>query len=525
MTSNTIATAPTAELRQLDPAALVIDDNIRSQAQATITAAFIDSISEGVQQPILAVEVDGQVRVRDGQRRTLAAREAKLDRVPVYVVPVATDADDKAMTIGRIVDQFVSFEREELRASDRVSAIEQLSLAGMSATKIAKATRIKKKDVDNTLAIAKSSATLDLLDQGAGVTLEQSAVIAAYDHDPEAQQWLIRAASTGRFEHEVAQLESRADERAALLVEVAKHASEGIDSVTRYPNYQSGDARVEQLANADGTPAQIEDIPVGHRLAYVWVDVAEWWTDSDDNTVAEEIIDWDLEGEDVPADAQPEEGYIDPRTLTHHVENAVETTWYVTGFATLGLQGKRYDTSPRANTAAAEVSQAEKDALKAERRRVRVLNAASDTARGVRIEKLTTWLARKTLPKGSAPQIAKFIATSMQAHHDMFGANSMQGNAHDIATTILGGDPADQIEDAATADRVQIVALAIALAAREAHMWKDSWRNAADRNYPGSTVGARADYLRFLVEVLGYTLTEVEKVITGDTKAADVPLD
>ncbi|WP_228821405.1 hypothetical protein [Nocardia farcinica] len=143
----------------------------------------------------------------------------------------------------------------------------------------------------------------------------------------------------------------------------------------------------------------------------------------------------------------------------------------------------------------------------------------------VRIEKLTAWLARKTLPKGSAPKVATFIATSMHAHHDMFGANSMQGNAAEIAATILGGQPADLLEQASTADRAQIIGLGIALAAREAHMWKDAWRNVTDRDYLGSYVRARADYLRFLVEVTGYTLSDVEQVIAGEKDAADVPLD
>lgn len=69
MVDNT-TTAATGELRHLAPADLVIDANIRTEAEATLTPEFIDSVREGVRQPILAVEIDGQVRVRDGQRRT-----------------------------------------------------------------------------------------------------------------------------------------------------------------------------------------------------------------------------------------------------------------------------------------------------------------------------------------------------------------------------------------------------------------------------------------------------------------------
>jgi len=526
MTSNTTetATVPTGELRHLNPADLVIDTNIRTEAEATLTADFVDSIRDGVRQPILAVEVDSQVRVRDGQRRTLAARKNALPTVPVYVVPPATDADDKALTIERIVEQLASFQREGLRTRDRVTAIEQLALAGMSATKIAKATRTKKKDVDATLAVANSAIALDLIEQGAGLTLEQSATLAAYDDDPEAQQWLLNAARRGQFDFQAKQLADNAAERAALLAQVAAYAADGIRSVTRTPYDHD---RIDRLITTEGDPAVIEDVPVEHRVAHVWADETESWTDAEGNAVAEDTIDWSLDDDVFDENAEPAEGLRDPRTLTRTVTYVIETTWYVERRSEIGLQLRSYNTP---NSPVAEVREADKaaedEAQKQERRRVRVLNAASVTAREVRIEKLTAWLARKTLPKGSAPKVAKFIAESMRAHHDMFGANSMQGNAAEIAATILGGDPAELIEQATTADRAQIIGLGIALASREAHMWKDAWRNVGDRNYlGGSQVSARAGYLHFLVEVTGYTLSDVEQVIAGDTDADDVPLD
>ena len=49
---------------------------------------------------------------------------------------------------------------------------------------------------------------------------------------------------------------------------------------------------------------------------------------------------------------------------------------------------------------------------------------------------------------------------------------------------------------------------------------------AGDRAYlGGSQVMARAGSLHCLVEVTGYTLSDVEQVIADDTDAADVPLD
>src|ERR1700752_3923775 len=65
------------------------DANVRDAA--AIDAEFVASVKEhGVLTPIAAVRGrDGVVRVRAGQRRTLAAREAGLPTVPVYVRPAS----------------------------------------------------------------------------------------------------------------------------------------------------------------------------------------------------------------------------------------------------------------------------------------------------------------------------------------------------------------------------------------------------------------------------------------------------
>jgi ParB family chromosome partitioning protein len=64
------------EVRRISPHALVVEDNIRSQVD--LDRAFVNSIKlHGVIVPILAhPDQDGNIIVRDGQRRTLAAREA-----------------------------------------------------------------------------------------------------------------------------------------------------------------------------------------------------------------------------------------------------------------------------------------------------------------------------------------------------------------------------------------------------------------------------------------------------------------
>jgi ParB family chromosome partitioning protein len=105
---------PIGTLEYLDPTLLDIGDNVRDDA--ALSKEFIASIAElGVLVPITGVrdpERPEVVRVRNGQRRTLAAREAGLASVPVYVLP-STAADANQETIDRIVHQIVTNDQKQ----------------------------------------------------------------------------------------------------------------------------------------------------------------------------------------------------------------------------------------------------------------------------------------------------------------------------------------------------------------------------------------------------------------------------
>ncbi|MFJ3385615.1 MULTISPECIES: ParB/RepB/Spo0J family partition protein [unclassified Curtobacterium] len=84
---------------RVDPATLIVAANVRSNTK--VTKEFIASVKlHGVLVPITAQEAEDGLRVVDGQRRTLAAVEAGLAEVPVFVVAPLEDA-------ARIVDQVV----------------------------------------------------------------------------------------------------------------------------------------------------------------------------------------------------------------------------------------------------------------------------------------------------------------------------------------------------------------------------------------------------------------------------------
>lgn len=126
-------------LEHIDPHDLVLDSNVRDVPD--LDGEFIASIKEhGVLVPLVGVRGDdGQVRVRYGQRRTLAAIEAELPTVPVYIRS-ASDGDDKAQLVERVSTQIVENDhRRGLTTNQRAKGIQQMLDAGVSVTKVAKA--------------------------------------------------------------------------------------------------------------------------------------------------------------------------------------------------------------------------------------------------------------------------------------------------------------------------------------------------------------------------------------------------
>ena len=105
-----------------------------SRDDAALDADFVASVKQhGLTNPIVAVRTaDGVVRVRAGQRRTLAARECGLATIPVYVRRVTDgEGDEKAQAVERVAEQIVeNDQRQALADAQRVRGIQQLLDAG-----------------------------------------------------------------------------------------------------------------------------------------------------------------------------------------------------------------------------------------------------------------------------------------------------------------------------------------------------------------------------------------------------------
>lgn len=386
------------------------------------------------------------MRVRDGQRRTLAAIQEGVTSVPVFVVDAATDGD--AALIERVTDQLIANNhRTALRGSEEAAAIEQLALAGMSATKIAKTVHTSKKQVDAALATARSQSARDAVD-AASLTLEQGQVLAAWDGDDAAIADLLAAAGAGTFDHVAQKL---ADARPAREARAAKHAElteQEVVVLDTTPSYGDPEERLENLRHADGTDATPESVTAEYLRALLRRD--DLIVDVEGNEVDESIIDWSLDGED-DAEVAPGDGMLDPRALIEKPRYVVQ--WWHADPAADALH-RRWERQSGSGTAAgggSAVDAAAHEAATGQRRAVKARNKLGVSAKTVRLEKLGEYLARKTPPKNAG--VGAFITATMTERADLL----TKPGAKALAVELLGGDPGELVADASDA-RAQVIA-------------------------------------------------------------------
>jgi ParB family transcriptional regulator, chromosome partitioning protein len=317
----------------------------------------------------------GEVRVRFGHRRTLAAIEAGLATVPVEIV--GDEATDNAAQIERILTQHAeNAHREALTSSEQLGVVEQLSAFGMSAAQIAKRTKIKRGQVDASLAVVGSDLAKAATERYDFLTLEQAAAVAEFDNDADAVKELVVAAQQGRgFDHLLQRLrEDRADE-ALIEAKVAELVTAGITIIDR-PNWTDAPKDLDTLArctNTEITPESHAECPGMLR------------TSTPSGTLMK-----------MP---------MMPTTTSVELPRPRTSAWI--RFSTATSKPPR---NPHGAQRAAHVDEdARKEAEKAERQRVLANNKAWRAAETVRRDWLKNFVARKSAPKGAL----RFIFTEV----------------------------------------------------------------------------------------------------------------
>jgi ParB family chromosome partitioning protein len=405
----------------IDPTTMLLDANVRQNVR--LDKDFLASVKLlGVLQPVIAVRTAaGELRVRFGHRRTLAAIEAGLPTIPVDII--GDEATDDAGHIGRIVEQYAeNTHRVGLTAVENVEVVAQLSAFGMKPREIAKRTRIKQADVKAAAAVATSELAKAATARYEFLSLEQAAAVAEFEDDREAVKALITAASSGRFEHQLQWLRNRRDEDALLAQATRALAADGI-VVIDPPNWTSGVTSVESLIGGPDDITEDSHASCPGHAAYVEV-----------------VID---ESNDVE------------RLVT-------ETTYVCTDPVAYG------HIEPKAELADRRSSPDKDQVASEERRRVVTNNKAWRSAEAVRREWLGTFLARKSPPKGALPYLAGTLLAGG------FALERALASGNRYARQLLGVN-ADL--GAVTDGRAQVVLLGVVLGAAEATLGIHTWRN------------------------------------------------
>lgn len=485
------------QVQQLNPHGLLVDLNVRHAA--TADADLVASVAEhGVLVPIVGVRTeDGQVRVRMGHRRTLAAIGANRATVPVVVV--ADEATDDAGTVHRLITQWAENEhRAGLTNAERVDVIGQLSAFGISPTQIARRTRASKAEVDAALAVTASelaraaTARYDFLD------LAQAATVAEFDTNPDAVQALVVAARDGRFDHVAQRLrDDRAAtaNRATAADQLRKTGVRVIDT----PANADPALPVHRLVNADGTRPTVEE----HRecpghAAYI-ADQYGYIDPEGRDAAAEELdADQDDQGDDEEVDRAVGERTWGVRPVpvfvcTDPSAHGHRDSWGSSGSGT----GDRIPVD--------QMTDVQREAARAERRDVVESNKAWASAETVRREWLRALATRKAAPKGTATFLAAALARDADLLADV-GGNHLAADLLGVASGAYGrsSELATLVEKAGDA-RALLLTLVMVLVAYEGRTDRNDWRS------------LRASTGRYLTHLqgLGYALADVERRACG----------
>lgn len=467
------------------PSTLLLKRNIR---EAKPDADLIRSVKDlGVVQPIVAVLTDdGDLVVRTGHRRTLAGIEAGDAPVPVYIT--GHDSDDNAAEIDRIIRQRdENTHRAGLSTADDLGVVGQLAAFGLSAAQITKKTRIKRANVDTALSVLDSDLAKAATLRYESLTLDQAAAVADFEDQPETVKALIAAASTGQFEH-VAQ--RARDDRART--QAMREATEAIQAtgvtVIDRPTHGSPALRVDRLVSIeDGTDVdQSTHASCPGHVAWLGQD---WvYVDTNGDPIPDE--------EDMDPEVDVEEAYANAEQVQRWVA--------IYGCSDPHKHGHqdRYTTHGTTRAASAQMSDADREKAKQERKLVIENNKAWDAATTVRREWLAAFAARKTLPKGAGA----FLAAALTADCSLVGELGGDRLAADwlgVKATEYGRSDFAKVVAKATENRALVVALVRVLGSYESRTDRLDWRQDGTHSPTGR-------YLRFL-QSAGYGLSDVEE--------------
>jgi ParB family transcriptional regulator, chromosome partitioning protein len=200
--------------------------NVR--ADLDLTEEFLASVRElGILTPLRVTPAgDGGYRVIEGHRRLAAAIHVGLGEMPCDLV-----AEREGDEAGQYLDMYAAnHHRKDLTALEEMDALFAASAAGASKTRIRKATGLGREQVSAALAAGRLTEAARDAAQGLGyeLTLDQLALLAEFDGDPDAVDMIINALSAGRSgEHAAERIRRQRADAAAHDQLVEQLAADG----------------------------------------------------------------------------------------------------------------------------------------------------------------------------------------------------------------------------------------------------------------------------------------------------------
>ncbi|MFE9575359.1 ParB N-terminal domain-containing protein [Nocardia sp. NPDC006044] len=524
------ADLPVIEAAWMEPAELVIDENVRESFRIEDHPLQVASIKErGVKDPINAIrEADGSVHAVDGQVRLLIALALEMKRVPVFIVAAPVGLSENERRIERVFDQINFNERRiPLTDADYAGGIALALDLGASVPRVAKALQTSRETVKANAKIGASPTAKALLETDQ-FSFDQLAVIGHYEAlgDTEAVERLNKS-TRSKFAHEVELiLAERAAERAYLKAALP-YGAYGFGILTTEPDTSSPDAQfvpAELLVTADDEPVTAELVNTDPARWVVYLHREENGQLVEKNTgaiVEPEAVDWDTQ-DNPDAAAAPGLLHAD---LVEHRDRWVPFCYLPadqlpdSGFRVLPVTAAPVDpsddeddaqTRAEANAEATRQAAAARAEARQMRARVEQLNIRGVAAAERRDGVLLNFLSRRT-PHTAA---SRYVAESMA---NRLGMNDLGKTLHLLG---VGGtrDALIKAIRAATPARAWVIVTAMIIAKHENGLDKSLWRNhTADTER----------YLHFLAEAaagLDYTLSDVEQAAAGDIDYRDIDL-
>src|SRR5579875_3922325 len=489
--------------------------NIR--ADLDLDPAFVASVkAAGILVPLRITIIPDEhgdaagYRVIDGHRRLAAAIEAGLREVPF---DLATDRQgDEA---GQYLDMFTAHRhRKGFTRLEEADALFAASEAGANRTRIRKTTGLKPEDVRMALnaakldAAARASAAEVAGDRGDELTLEELAILAEFQDDPEDLQRLLNlAVYHDSMEHQAARLRQEREERAQHAQLVASLEASGLAVTEDQPPgallltllKHDGERLTPQThASCPGRGAYFRPWDLQNPLHYC-TDPAQYGHELPGEPAASQPAPTDFGSPAVALGEAPEPGTpaADPAP----------------------------DEDPAAKERAAR-AQAEAEAVAAQQRLLIEGNRAWTAAAQVRHQWLAQLFARRTAPREVEVFLAEQLLTMPEVLRRLLGSR----RSYNVFASVIGRQTEQVVAVISTVakGRLPLLALAPIVAAYEhalsvengnEHTWRDSrWSSC-----PYVEAGR---YFIFLAS-LGYRLSVIEQAVangvpyTGDTADSD----